>query len=51
MYWIAVGCIALGLIIEACLFMHEARADMIIVDPTSGIKGIIITPPPPPTWS
>ena len=50
MFWIAVGCIFIGLLIEGFLFIHEAKADIIIIQGPSGVQeGTIITfsPPPP----
>jgi hypothetical protein len=52
MYWIAVACVFVGLLIEGFLFMHEAKADVVIILSPGGVQeGTIITfPPPPPPY-
>jgi hypothetical protein len=49
MFWIAIACMFIGLLIEGFLFVHDARADIIIIQGPGGVQeGTIITFPPPP---
>lgn len=49
MYWIAIACVFMGLLIEGFLFMNGARADVIVIlGPGGTQEGTIITFPPPP---
>jgi len=50
MFYIGIACIFLGLLIEGFLFAHEAKAQVIVIDPISGgVKDIVIMPMPAPT--
>ena len=49
MYWIAVACIFIGMLIEGFLFMLDTKADVIVIlGPGGTQEGTIITFPPPP---
>jgi|GEM_PF-6093260 len=52
MYWVAVGCIFVGLLIEGFLFLHQAKADIIIIQGPGGVQeGTIITFPTVPIYA